>query len=72
MVAMVTRLLPWQSVVTMAKRDACSAECPKGSICHATRGRCSTPNVVEINLIPLEDNNHDPILINTNPPTFDQ
>ena len=57
----------------MAKSDACSAECPKGSICHATRGRCSTPNVVEINLSPLEDHNrYYPILINANPLTFDQ
>ena len=57
----------------MAKSDACSAECPKGSMCHATRGRCSTPNVSEINLNPLESNNYDPLtLINTNPLTSDQ
>ena len=56
----------------MAKRDACSAEWPKGSMCQATRGRYSTPNVSTINLNPLGMDDYNPTLINTNPQTFDQ
>ena len=50
-------------LVTMANSDACSAECPKGSICQATRGRCVGPNVSDINLNPTQINNHNCILI---------
>ena len=56
----------------MAKSDACSAECPKGSICQATLGRYFAPNVSEINLSPLGENNYTSILIITNPQTFGQ
>ena len=39
-------------IPTIANNEACSAECPNGSMCQATRGRYWEPNVFEMNLNP--------------------
>ena len=41
---------------TIEKMEAISDECPKGSICHATRGLASSPNVSSTNFKPVLNN----------------
>lgn len=42
--------------ITIEKMEAISDECPNGSICHATRGLASSPNVSSTNFNPITTN----------------